>query len=360
MINRIKSKFIEYDPAFEKLFISARVLLTMALSLFIFEYILCFDRSVTTWIAIFVFFAAITTAFGKYALRKKVLLYYVLSFIVALFLASLLNPYSVLGMSVTVSVAFFAFYIRRFGEEFLLFPPMITLIFTISLMQLPIPLNKFDQLIAIVGVSALLYYLILFRFSYWDTPKELKRLIYQFLKELYSNSRNYHTTLNSESSSLFYLSPKLSIIKLKQESQKFYTMGNKWIIDTERKEHWESIWAYNYIITKRVLNLRESMNQLAKLDQSNYPTYIEELQNVNTLFFSLLRTLAYLPNEKETLKMQYDLILQKLDKLSEEFFENKDLNIEAQELKVYVDVWFAMRKITVLLYKVSENVQLLK
>lgn len=360
MINKIKSKLIDFDPSSAILTSSLKVVVTMILSSTIALHVLNLNQIVVTWNFVYIFFAATSVLLGNVGVRKKAFIYYSISFIYVLFLASELNAYSYFGMVLVVLLSFLVFFVRRFGEEFVIFPPMVMLVFAISLIQIPIPFKMFDELLVSVGISFVIFYFVVIEFMSWDTPRELRALVRQFLKEFYMNSRNYHSFLSVQHNTLLFLSPEASIVKLREESDKLYSMGSKWIIKESRKIVWERIWAYNYMCTNQVLTLREGILKIYELEESKLNEKTEKFEDIIIRLLAFLRVVVYSHENEAEVERHYKLILKTLDELSKELFEDSDLRADTDELKLYMDLWFSVKKSTILLYKVNKNIQLLK
>jgi len=342
---RFKPKFLKNDPGKMVLLMTFKIVLIMVLFLSLGHFLFSFNRTTLIWGCFYLAFAAISCAFGEISQRKKIFIYYTATVIIALWLAALLFPYKTIAIFVIIFFCFIAFWVRRFGEAFIMFPPFVTLIFMISVIQLPIEIERFSSMGLSILLAAIIFYGITLYWLPWDTPRQLKALIHNFALLLYTRARlRFLYPPKSFKDSLRHYRALLEEISLTHDK------GERWIINKDRKKHWQHIWSELNTLTR-----------LMRLLIVNVPkmkcTYYRENSHKSIKYILLMiRTMLY-DNGNDKLSL-YDTKLNEITaQMKTRLFQHSETdNLSIEEATLLHEILFTIQKIPVIISMVNAHV----
>lgn len=277
--------------------------------------------NVIIWSFYFLAFLSIVSAVGDIKTRRKVFVFFTCIFILVLTFSHFLHQFDYLTVSIILLGSYLAFWVRRFGPVFRIFPGYLIIVLAISSIQLPISNSHLLQLYVSIFFESIAFFILILVWTPWDTPKQLKRIIFSHSWLIIKESKKW-LNMHSQSSS------KVTFKGLDQSIKKNFfiieTKGNSWIITSERKDLWHTIcFEYKLLINNiyRMVFFYETLID----KQKNKKTLIFQKSNINTMIKLTINLFTNLFTTKST---QYFLkSCEKYSKAKHDFqifiFDNK-------------------------------------
>ena len=129
------------------------------------------------WTFYFVAFAAVASAVGDIKTRRKIFIYFLIGFSLIITLSDILYQFYWLALFVLLVACYIAFWLRRCGAGFNLFPSYLVIVLAISSLQIPVPITDLPAIYISLIVVSMTYFLFILSKSTWGTPSQLKRLL---------------------------------------------------------------------------------------------------------------------------------------------------------------------------------------
>ena len=251
---KYQPEFLKNDPGMMLLFMVFKVLMVMCSYLLIGYFFLNLKQNILIWGCFYIAFAAISCARGNITQRKKIFLYFSITVILSLWLAGVIYPYKLISIILIVVYCTGAFWIRKFGDEFIYFPVYSALIFMVSAIQLPIPPKDFSYISEALILAALLFYIGVLLWWPWDTPKQLKKLISNYIYQLYTYSKQHFINY-----SVLTIDP---INNLSHKINQINDKGESWISNQNTKKHWHHVCSELNILSSSINSLTKNLQKI--------------------------------------------------------------------------------------------------
>ncbi len=202
---------------------------------------------VIIWVFYFLAFAAIVCAVGDIYSRRKIFLWFLAGFALALTASYWLYPYKLLSFTLLIICAYYAFWVRKYDPIFNQFPGYLVIVLAISSIQLPVLKQDLIQLyISLLCVGSAFFVLVLM-LRPWDTPRQLLRVL-QMHAILLQNETRYILRMAFDVNTGVF-----DIDKTQKEVNKrlitLHDKGASWIILPKRKIAWHKCYGhYNSLV----------------------------------------------------------------------------------------------------------------
>ncbi len=229
-------KISKNDPGALILLMVGKVAICMVVY-FAFALILNLPYEVIIWTLYFLSFIALACAIGDVKTKKRIFFSFALSFLCILLFSDLLNLSRIAAFIIIIVASYFAFWLRKYGNSFQLFPGYLVIVLAISSMHLPVKAAMLWQLTLSLLFAGFLFYVLVIIISPWDTPNQLKSLIRQYVFDTQHVLRKLGMKLNdSENKTHEILALESYILERAELMQK---KGRSWILKPERKIYWD-------------------------------------------------------------------------------------------------------------------------
>ncbi|MDA7742291.1 hypothetical protein N8865_01675 [Francisellaceae bacterium] len=333
-----KPKFLKNDPGNMILRMVFKLFVTMCLFIIIGYFLIGLNKPTLIWSCFYIAFAAISCSKGSSECRRKIFVQYSIAFIIAILIAGIIHPYFYAIIFSIIIGSFFAYWVRRFGAMYMMFPSFILICYMISAIQLPIEKGGYIQALTGMILAGGLFYLIVLKWLPWDMPKQLKQISENFLKDVYVQVRkSLHDTYPSKKGM------EQNEQMLLEQSHSFHDKGSLWIIRPERKDNWLQIWSDMDAIIRRFFIIIRNKPEITQKDlqrKYHHATMIALLM-LRNLFYSKNRALHL--HYQEKLLAYCEEIAQHLMKFECETY------IPDIELLACYDTLASLRKLSILL-----------
>ena len=312
------------------LFMVFKTMIVMISFLLIGYFLLNLKENILIWGCFYIAFAAISCAKGNIGQRKRIFIYFTVTIIISLWIASIVYPFKTISIGLIIIYCTGAFWVRKFGDEFTYFPVYSALIFMISVIQLPIRTAEFQTLSEALILSAIIFYIAILLWWPWDTPKQLKNLISTYIDQLYIYSKEHfinHSVLTIDPINEF----SMSINKINDK-------GENWIANKNTQKHWHHVCSEINILIKSVDSLT---NNIKKIPHSC------QLANIHrTLKYTLL-VIKYSNISPDSKKSEYYINKSniKIQKIQTNLLKSKKRNNQIHEITALHEIIFSLKRI---------------
>ncbi len=235
MIERFIYNLSKNDPGAHILAMVIKVACIM-ISYFLFAWSCGYAYEVMVWSFYFLAFAAMACAVGDIKSRRQIFLYFAIGFAVCLSLSESLYPYKILSFLIVIISAYFAFWLRKFGGRFKLFPGYLVIVLAISSMQLPVLPNQLIELYISLVVVSIAFVILILWLRPWDTPKQLSRVLQIHAIMLQKEARFWLEEITRTNK--YQLDFKNGQKELNMALDTLHERGATWIISPIRKIAW--------------------------------------------------------------------------------------------------------------------------
>ncbi|WP_440615581.1 hypothetical protein [Cysteiniphilum sp. 6C5] len=284
---------------------------------FLIAWRLGFVYEVIIWVFYFLAFAAIVCAVGDIYSRRKIFIWFLVGFALALTVSYWLHPYKLLSFTLLIICAYYAFWVRKYDPIFNQFPGYLVIVLAISSIQLPVLKQDLTQLyISLLCVGTAFFVLVLM-LRPWDTPRQLLRTL-QMHAILLQNETRYilHMVFDVHTDAF-------DIDKTNKEvSARLMTLHSKgasWIILPKRKIAWHKCYGHYHSLVQNTFRLLFFYYTLSKRKSDIAERVIKKTALKDIIYMSTkLAVWVFLINENEDFERQLNQFKAYSDHFKEE------------------------------------------
>ncbi|WP_440682350.1 hypothetical protein [Cysteiniphilum halobium] len=259
---------------------------------------------VIIWVFYFLAFAAIVCAVGDVYSRRKIFIWFLAGFALALTVSYWLHPYKLLSFTLLIICAYFAFFIRKYDPIFKQFPGYLVIVLAISSIQLPILKQDLTQLyISLLCVGSAFFVLVLM-LRPWDTPRQLLRVLQMHAILLQNETRHMlHMTFDMDNNQT------IDMDKIKKEiTTRLVTLHDKgatWIILPKRKVAWHKCYGHYQSLVQNTFRLLFFCYTLSKRKSTIAESIIQKMTLKDLVYMATnLAVWVFLMHKEEDFKHQ--------------------------------------------------------
>ena len=208
-------------------------------------------HEVIVWTLYFLSFVAMACAVGDIGTRRKIFLLFLIGFSLILSFSEPLHRLNEFALIIVLIVATYgAFWLRKFGVAFRLFPGYLVIVLALSSMQLPITNIMIPYLILSLFFSGGLFFLLALLWLPWDTPSQLKKLLRNNMFEIQSTMKQVFNCIGHKKNNISGILEAQNAAL--ERANIMQNKGSSWIITEQRKELWH-INCSHYMLSIRYL-----------------------------------------------------------------------------------------------------------
>ena len=232
-----------HDPGYRILLMSVKVLVTLLLFLGITTWLLPQPFMARLWSLYYLAFAAISCAHGDIRFRRQILLRYTIGFIGVMVLITVISSYHFLSLGIMLIMVFVAYWIRRFGSMYHYFPPFLTLMFLIGLMQITVTWSTLGNVLISTAIAGALYYGLVLGIMPWDTSRQLTTVARRYSRKIIRSAVS--RSINIQAATLYSANYQHHLQhawrQLLEDIELLHDKCRPWIARSERRELWRHI-----------------------------------------------------------------------------------------------------------------------
>lgn len=283
MFNFLKQKLQYADPGL----IQTRKAIKSTLSLLVAIIVLSpwVPNIAVIFAGVVAMFLPLCTAGNTIKARIKSQLIATVGFFIALTLGWLLYPDHWLATLVLILMTFVAFYLRRWGERYLLFPPVATVVYLLAI-SFPLGSTHNSMLaslaILIVGGISIIILLLL-----WPNQTPLLSIRHQMSRifaGIDSILRQFRVAVQQDSVPKVYRQQLRMLVKVREDLTAVFNSFGTFKTQYYDTDWLEAFWVKQFAFVKALAMVWESLLQLSKNDRHywNLVLLLQELQSIQS------------------------------------------------------------------------------
>lgn len=220
---------------------------------FLIAWRLGFVYEVIIWVFYFLAFASIVCAVGDIYSRRKIFIWFLAGFALALTVSYWLHPYRLLSFSLLIICAYYAFWVRKYDHIFNQFPGYLVIVLAISSIQLPVLKQDLTQLyISLLCVGSAFFVLVLM-LRPWDTPRQLLRVLQMHAIFLQNETRHILHMAFDVNAGVFDIDKTQKEVNTRLIT--LHDKGASWIILPKRKVAWHKCYGHYHSLVQNTFRL---------------------------------------------------------------------------------------------------------
>ncbi|QUE30710.1 hypothetical protein [Francisella philomiragia] len=246
-ISEIYHKYVDQDPM--KVFQDGAI--KSAIILFSFLAITAFfdiDKNLVIIIILFMANLAGSILLGSIQAKRLAFALYMIIAIVIVNISPYVHPLFETNFMLIVFVAFIAFWFRRFGEAFTVFPMMIVVITCICFVRYPLEKDNHLHFTLTAVLIGLIVYLVIIRNYKLMKANDVSKVFNEFLKNFV---RNYIDTFEKAKYRRFTQSNIVEVSNLKYQNINSFKNHGLMFLRKSRQEQWRYL-SHNLVVFNRL------------------------------------------------------------------------------------------------------------
>ncbi|ALB01826.1 membrane protein [Francisella persica ATCC VR-331] len=307
-LNEVYSKYIDQDPMriFQDCAVKCAVILFSFLAITSFFNI---DKNLIIMSILFISNLSGSILLGSIQAKHIAFVMYLISAIVVINLSPYVHNIFEKDFILIVFVVFVAFWVRRFGEAFTIFPIMVVVLTCICFIRFPLAeYNHLSFTFTAILISLAFYILIIRNYKIMKS-EDIEKIVYEFIR-LYI--RNYLNTFDKAKSGKFTQIDIVRMSNLKYQNINSVKNHGLMFLRKNTQESWRYL-THNFIVFNRltpkfILSYKRLSSNYVLLGFEDNHEIKELSQDLERVFKETLFLMLYVQKKAELFKKKSDEI----------------------------------------------------
>ncbi|WP_044247647.1 membrane protein [Francisella hispaniensis] len=307
-LNEVYSRYIDQDPIriFQDGAVKSAIILFSFLAITSFFYI---DKNLIIISILFIANLSGSILLGSIQAKRMAFIMYLISAIVIINISPYVHDIFKEKFILIVFVVFVAFWIRRFGEAFTIFPIMVVVLTCICFIRFPLAQYNHLSFTFTAILIGLAFYILIIRNYKIMNSEDIEKIVHEFMR-LYI--RNYLNAFDKAKSRKFTQTDIVSVSNLKYQNINSLKNHGLMFLRKNTQDSWRYL-THNFVVFNRltpkfILSYKRLISNYILLGFEDNHEVKELLQSLERIFKETLFLMLYIQKKPDLFKKKSDEI----------------------------------------------------